>query len=277
MKVIDSNYREKQTAWRRTVGRYATPAAFILVAVSVIAWAITFVLWQQDSLAQMPIVALIAIVCGVLGVIVPTVGSDLRAEADQQVQAAYGDQQLVTMLGAQLADEWTLLQHVQLPERVIDAVLVGPTGVYAVAMVFWNRPHHNEGRRWLLREDDQWIPLADSPTDDAQEAAAALQKYVAAAVAPRVAWVSHALLLPEEPAVPVWLLNQPEPMVEDIQSGATIAELDLLVTRLMVLHKTGNVDTADQPRGRQQTDPGYDKNQPVGDGRGRKQQKEIAQ
>jgi len=136
---------------------------------------------------------------------------------DRQI-AAYrrgqqGEDRVVDAIRSSLDAQWTLFRNVVLPGRNradIDAVLVGPPGVWALEIKNLTGEYRNVGERWERRVGADWRPHAASPSNQAQRNAARLAQFLRADgivqwVEPAVVWANPTgLVSVENPAAPVW-------------------------------------------------------------------------
>jgi hypothetical protein len=142
-----------------------------------------------------------------------------------------GELRVARALQRALDARWTLFQNVVLPEGRgdIDAVLVGPTGLYVLEIKAYSGDNRNIGKKWQRRYFGIWRTLGRSPTQQARRNAQRLHNYLARCdvdlwVEPRVVWATQAKLWLEKPAVPVWQLSRSEFVLQDLAKGQALPE-----------------------------------------------------
>lgn len=128
-----------------------------------------------------------------------------------------GEEQVVEALRQNLDGNWTLFRNIVLPGRRqtdIDAVLVGPPGVWALEIKRLSGEYRNIGEHWEVRVGRRWKLLRKSPSRQAQNNAVRLANFFRADglrqwVTPVVVWVNNEnTLTVENPMVAVWPLDR---------------------------------------------------------------------
>lgn len=128
-----------------------------------------------------------------------------------------GEEQVIEALRQNLDGNWTLFRNIVLPGRRrtdIDAVLVGPPGVWALEVKTFSGEYRNVGEHWEVRAGRRWKLLRKSPSRQAQDNAARLANFFRADglhqwVTPVVVWVDdESTLTVENPMVAVWPLDR---------------------------------------------------------------------
>ncbi len=160
---------------------------------------------------------------GVVWLALPGVGH-LRDEWKNFRGGRLGEEKLAAVLQRQLSQDWALFLNVVLPQGScdIDAVLVGPRGVFALEVKAYSGYYRNVGRTWRRRAYGRWHTLDCNPTRQARRNAAALSKYLERCgtdvwVKARIVWAGDGRLLLQKPRVRVWQLSHPDSLLEDIE------------------------------------------------------------
>ncbi|MGB1251606.1 MAG: nuclease-related domain-containing protein [Candidatus Promineifilaceae bacterium] len=211
--------------------RLFAPFRMALLFAAVAVWGVLgWLLWteQVSLLSEAPAVAAVLSVAA-LGL--PRWVDSLSAEIDTHNKQIESNNALATTLGNLLNSDWTLFQMVKLPNQTepLDALLLGPAGVYLPLIKTYADTHQNSGSKWQRRAaDDSWDLLDENPTRQALAKAKAVttwlrEKNVTASVQPRLVWAGRGLLLQEEPDVPFWLLNQVQAIQDDLGRGVGIS------------------------------------------------------
>jgi hypothetical protein len=139
---------------------------------------------------------------------------DQRIESYRKGQE--GEDQVVEVMRQNLDGNWTLFRNVTLPGRNkadIDAVLVGPPGVYALEIKTLTGEYRNIGEHWEVRAG-KWKLLRSSPSRQAQDNAVRLSNFFKADglkqwVTPVVVWANReSPVSVENPMVAVWTLDR---------------------------------------------------------------------
>jgi hypothetical protein len=140
--------------------------------------------------------------------------------------ARQGEERLMQLLAEEMDGRWTLFHHVGLPEgwSDIDAVLVGPNGVYVLEVRAYAGRCRNIGKQWQRNYWGRWVTLDRNPTKGIWRKAEWLEKYLAergitVEVAPRVVWAGAGQLWAENPAVRIWSLRALRHAWKDIRTG----------------------------------------------------------
>lgn len=128
-------------------------------------------------------------------------------------------------------------ENVVLPGRNqadIDAVLVGPPGVWALEVKTFTGEYRNIGEHWEYRAGNQWKLLKASPSRQAQGNAVRLSNFFKADgltqwVTPAVVWADsespdESPLSVENPAVAVWRFGRLPEELGNIWQGLSMPE-----------------------------------------------------
>jgi len=156
----------------------------------------------------------------------------LVEERDQYYQGRKGEEATVKALQRYLDGQWTLFRNVVLPgsQADIDAVLVGPPGVYALEIKSYNGRFQNRGEKWFRRRGPAWRRLTKNPSRQAKANAARLAEYLSKTVGtkvwvePRVVWAGPGKLIPDKPAVYIWFLDNMATYVAELAASPAKSE-----------------------------------------------------
>ncbi len=128
-----------------------------------------------------------------------------------------GEERVAESMRQVLNGNWMLFRNLSLPSRNkadIDAILVGPPGVWALEIKNFTGQYRNFGEHWEYLDAKRPIPLKKSPSRQAQNNAARLSAFLKADgikqwVNPAVVWANaESTLTLEQPMVPVWTLER---------------------------------------------------------------------
>jgi hypothetical protein len=141
----------------------------------------------------------------------------LVQERDHYRQGRQGEEAAVEALRHHLDGRWTLFRNIVLPGKQadMDAVLVGPSGVYALEIKSYRGRFRNRGDHWWWRRyRPSWHRLTANPSRQAKANAVRLSEYLQEVVGekvwvePRVVWVGPGkLYIQGRPAVYIWFLD----------------------------------------------------------------------
>lgn len=152
-------------------------------------------------------------------------------ELDNYRQGQRGEQRVAAGLQRALKAPWVLFRNVVLPgqQADIDAVLVGPQGLYVLEIKALTGYYRNFGERWQRRYTLFWRDLSRNPSRQARRNAQQLHDYLQACgveiwVEPRVVWASRSKLWLKQPAVPVWQITQSRFIGADLMKGKPLDE-----------------------------------------------------
>lgn len=142
-----------------------------------------------------------------------------------------GEEKIALLLAEHLGPEWTLYRNLLLRDGKgdIDAVLVGPQGVYVLEVKAYGGEYFNEGKAWKYKHKGSWIPMKRNPTQQALWNAKRLHTHLASRglnvfVQPRVAWTGEGYLSLSQPAAPIWYLDRPDFILQDLQKQKPLDE-----------------------------------------------------
>jgi len=141
----------------------------------------------------------------------------LDREIESYRKGQDGEDRVVNAMRQNLDGNWALFRNVTLPGRSkadIDAVLVGPPGVWALEIKNLSGAYRNIGERWEFRTGGEWKRLKRSPSRQATDNAARLGHFFEADgikqwVNPAVVWANReGALTVQNPAVAVWEIDR---------------------------------------------------------------------
>jgi len=141
----------------------------------------------------------------------------LDREIESYRKGQEGEERVVEVMRQNLDGNCTVFRNVTLPGRSkadIDAVLVGPTGIWALEIKNLSGVYRNIGERWEFRTGGEWKTLKRSPSRQATDNAARLGRFFEADgikqwVRPAVVWANReGALTVQNPAVAVWEIDR---------------------------------------------------------------------
>ena len=192
----------------------------------------------------------------VLVVLVPRVLDWLITRLDRQIEnyrkGQEGETRVVDVIRQTLDGNWTILRNVTLPGRSkgdLDAVLVGPPGVWVLEVKALSGEYRNIGEHWEYRAGKRRGLLRSSPSRQAQSNAARLAGFLRADgisqwVTPVVVWANpESLLAVENPSVAVWTLDRLPDELGNAWQGSTIPEPE----RLRIVDKLTRLCQRERP------------------------------
>jgi hypothetical protein len=157
----------------------------------------------------------------------------LDRQIDAYRKGQEGEDQAVEAMRQALDGNWTLFRNVQLSRRNqadIDAVLVGPSGVWALEIKNFSGEYRNIGAHWEYRAGNQWKLLKKGPSNQSQSNAVKLHSFLKAEgitqwVAPAVIWANReSPLSVENPMVAVWTLDRLSEELGNVWHGKATEE-----------------------------------------------------
>ncbi len=146
-----------------------------------------------------------------------------------------GEDHTVEAMRQSLDGNWVLFRNVTLPGRNkgdIDAVLVGPPGIWALEIKTFAGEYRNIGEQWEYRAGKRWQLYKPSPSRQARNNAARLSEFLKADrlkqwVEPAVIWANRPTPpLVENPTVAVWTLERLPEELGNLWQDKTILESD---------------------------------------------------
>jgi tetratricopeptide (TPR) repeat protein len=229
--ISGSSYLQEQEARKHRLKTILTWALIALLCVAVVLGVVPAMLWIAGSdLVPIELGILALVLEGVVGMSTPIVRR-VKIERDNFAAGRRGEERLVQVLQRHLDGRWTLFRNLVLPGESgdIDAVLVGPRGVFALEVKAFTGYNRNFGKEWQRRVYGRWRDLDRNPTRQARRNAASLGEYlkhyeIGVWVEPRVVWAGRGKLWLERPAVRIWQLDDRTYLLEDIENGKPLPE-----------------------------------------------------
>jgi hypothetical protein len=146
-----------------------------------------------------------------------------------------GENRIVESMGQVLDGNWSLFRNIILPGRKktdLDAVLVGPSGVWVLEVKTFSGTYRNIGEQWEYRIGNKWKLYGKSPSRQAKNNAVRLSEFFKADnisqwVTPAVIWANQeSPLTIENPAVAVWQYNRLPDELGNIWHGEKLSETE---------------------------------------------------
>ncbi len=171
----------------------------------------------EGLIALLIALALMAAISWLFNFLIRIAVNWLEKEIERYRKGQEGEEQAVEAMRQVLDGNWTLFRNVALPGRRpsdIDAVLIGPPGVWALEVKSLSGKYRNVGEHWEVRAGRRWKPLRRSPSRQAQDNAARLSRFLRVGgihqwVTPAVVWAdAESTVTVENPAVAVWTLDR---------------------------------------------------------------------
>lgn len=153
-----------------------------------------------------------------------------------------GEEQVLEALRQNLDGNWTLFRNVVLPGKNkadIDAVLVGPTGVWSLEIKNFSGDYRNFGEHWDYAAGKRRKLLKKSPSHQAKTNALRLSNFLRADgirqwVEPAIIWANReSTLAVENPTVAVWRLENLAEELGNIWQGKSVED----ATRSSIIEK----------------------------------------
>jgi hypothetical protein len=171
---------------------------------------------------------------------------DKKIEAYRKGQE--GEDKVVETILHSLDGNWSLFRNIQLPGRSkadLDAVLVGPPGVWVLEIKNYKGCYRNIGEAWQVQTRKGWRLLPKSPSRQAKNNASHLGEFLKADginhwVNGTVVWANpESQLSVENPPVAVWPLDRLPDELGNIWQGdkLTSAMKEQIVKKLSKLNK----------------------------------------
>lgn len=168
-----------------------------------------------------------------------------REQEENLIKGIEGEEAFVAELRKHLDSDWVLFRNIDLPDRSgdIDAVLVGPKGIYLFEIKAYDFVCRNQEDQWEYQAWGKWKPISKNPTQQALRNAARLNEHLKeflgqyAWVEPRIVWAGKSKLYLDKPRVKIWYLGQQEYWLKEIQNGKPLPpeKLSQIVASLRTL------------------------------------------
>lgn len=225
--VMGSSYLLQQEQRLRQLARLAQPAGYIMLALAFLGW--LWLVWQSFRGAT----ALPGWWLGVLGtatilaLILPEATDRFEREADYYAIGRLGEERLTAFLQKHLDGRYTLFRNVLLPDGRgdMDAVLVGPQGVWVLEVKAYGGQHLVRGELWYERvSDGEWVKMSRNPTRQVQTNGERMRLFlkdcaVATPVSERVVWAGDGLLVRDDPTVTIWELHRRDAILDELEKA----------------------------------------------------------
>jgi len=152
--------------------------------------------------------------------------------ADQYRSGRWGEERVVDQLRFSLDGHWTLYRNFEWPNRRwgdIDLALVGPGGIWAMEVKAYSGQSRNVGDQWERKRRQRWRKMTKHPGKQARLNASRLNKYLQGHnvdvgwVQPVVVWAEGNLIV-DDPAVPVWTLEDLPDHIEEIWQSRSLSQ-----------------------------------------------------
>jgi len=154
--------------------------------------------------------------------------------ADQYRMGRWGEEKVMDVLRYFLDGRWTLFRNFEWPNRKwgdVDLILVGLGGIWAFEVKAYSGQIRNVGDRWQRKARWGWRKLTSHPGRQASRNAARLKEYLEGQdvnvrwVQPVVIWAGEqGVLTVEDPATPVWDLEELSDHIEDLWQSKSLTE-----------------------------------------------------
>jgi hypothetical protein len=141
----------------------------------------------------------------------------LEKQIDSHRLGQEGEERVVEVMRQSLDGNWHLFCNIRLPGRNkgdLDAVLVGPGGVWVLEIKSYNGEYRNIGDRWEYRKGNRWEPATSNPSRQAEDNAIRLANFLKSDnikqwVTAVVVWANReSSLTVQNPTTTVWLLDR---------------------------------------------------------------------
>ena len=138
-----------------------------------------------------------------------------------------GEENFEKILKNKLSNDWFLFRNIDLPDKQgdIDAVLVGPMGIYACEVKAFKGRYRNNGNRWQYHKAGVWHNYKKSPSKQAITNATRLHNFLLENasidiwVEQRIVWAGDNKLWIKKPAVRIWDFKKTKYISEDLNEG----------------------------------------------------------
>lgn len=175
-------------------------------------------------------------------------GDKLDKQIDNYRLGQEGEDRVAEVILQSLDGNWYLFRNVNLPGRNkgdLDAVLVGPSGVWVLEVKTFNGEYRNIGDQWEYRAGNRWKVVKTNPGRQANNNAIRLANFLKADnikqwVTPVVVWANReSELKVENPGVAIWPIDRlPDELGNLLQDQSkSNPNQDIIVTKLSQLCK----------------------------------------
>lgn len=159
----------------------------------------------------------------------------LQKQVENNRRGQDGENRVVDAMRQSLDGNWTLFRNVTLPGRNksdIDAVLVGPPGVWALEIKTFTGEYRNIGEQWEYHSGKGWKLHKPSVSRQARDNAVRLAEFfrvdsIRQWVDPAVIWADRVgPLTVQNPSVAVWKIDNLPEELGNLWQGKSIPESD---------------------------------------------------
>ncbi len=161
--LVTSLFFSKPPTSNRTIGEVlSTPSGVIFFIVGLLFWILVIIFffrgldWSENQIEK---------------------------QVENYRRGKEGEDRVANVINATLNGEWTLFKNVYLPGRKggdLDAVLVGPPGVWVLKIKNLAGQYKNDGNEWEYRSAKNWKRMKKDPSDQARKNAARLGEFLEA-------------------------------------------------------------------------------------------------
>ncbi|MFQ5611011.1 MAG: nuclease-related domain-containing protein [Anaerolineae bacterium] len=236
--------------------RVMVPRLLILLVVLGVGLALASLVIAAVSRGNWPVWVLRSGLILIIALMLVPVTERLVEIRDEHLYKPEGEEALLATLKPFFDPRWALLQNVPLAGngKVIDAILVGPTGLYLIEIC--GHPGYNlvKGEKWFRWRWGIWFPVFTNPTEQIRRKSEALKRALAAAEIDataelRVVWVGPGQLNLQEPSVEVWKLADIELAIEALKRFKLLPQnqVEAIVRCLAGASGSGSGRTTAQP------------------------------
>ncbi len=161
--------------------------------------------------------------------------SRIEKQKENYRKGEEGENRVVESMGQVLDGNWSLFRNIILPGRKktdLDAVLVGPSGVWVLEVKTFSGAYRNIGEQWEYRIGNKWKLYGKSPSRQAKNNAVRLSEFfkadnVSQWVTPVVIWANQeSPLTTENPSVTVWKYSRLPDELGNIWHGEKLTEAE---------------------------------------------------
>lgn len=215
----------------------------------VFAWTVWLLVAQQANKTHQSISNVISTPAGIIGLIIilavfaglmrlttfviDKIMDRLDKEKKNYRKGEEGENKAVEIMGQALDGNWSLFRNVVLPGRRktdLDAVLVGPSGVWVLEVKYFSGAYRNIGEQWEYQTGNRWNLYKKSPSRQAKNNAVQLSEFFKADhvnqwVNAVVVWANQeSPLTVENPSTAVWSLDRLQDELGNIWHSNPIPE-----------------------------------------------------
>jgi Nuclease-related domain len=177
--------------------------------------------FKIPSLTQFIGLTIIIIVILLVGLLFFKLLDRINGKIDKQIDShrtgRIGEELVIRVIQQALNKHWSVYLNLILPERKsadMDAVLIGPPGIWVLEIKNFDSQYRNTGEQWEFLSGTKWTILKKSPTKQVRKNAARLASFLKAgginknAVTPVVVWANFEKKpIIVQPLAAVWPLD----------------------------------------------------------------------